>query len=226
MSSRPIRRASALAALVGVLSTPAFAQSGTSTISGVVRDSTDAPLPGAVVKVINEDTGGVVVMSTRSGTSDFRATLFESLRHDALDARNVFARTKPPIRLNQFGGTAGGPLKPGRTFFFGSWERTRQLTSDAVVSTVPTLQNRQGNFADLRDAAGWTVTIFQHPRVHSGGARLWRHFECAPRADRAARRPPEPVVVKGRALSNTEAENTSAPLRAKRRWLTGRCTWS
>ena len=96
MSSRPIRRASALAALVWVLSTPAFAQSGTSTISGVVRDSTDAPLPGAVVKVINEDTGGLVVMSTRWGTSDLRATLFESLRNDALDARNFFLREPNP----------------------------------------------------------------------------------------------------------------------------------
>ncbi|MEN3336806.1 MAG: hypothetical protein V7647_482 [Acidobacteriota bacterium] len=105
-------------------------------------------------------TGGVVVMSTRSGTSDFRATVFESLRNDALDARNFFASTKPPIRLNQFGGTAGGPLRPGRTFFFGSWERTRQLTSDAVISTVPTLQNRQGDFSDLRDSAGRPVTIF------------------------------------------------------------------
>jgi hypothetical protein len=105
-------------------------------------------------------TGGVVVMSTRSGTSEFRATLFESLRNDALDARNVFAAVKPPIRLNQFGGTAGGPLRAGRTFFFGSWERTRQLTSETVVSTVPTLRNRQGDFSDLRNAAGSPVAIF------------------------------------------------------------------
>ena len=91
-------------------------------------------------------TGGVVVMSTRSGTGEFRGTLFESLRNDALDARNFFAAVKPPIRLNQFGGTAGGPVRAGRTFFFASWERTRQLTSDTVVSTVPTARNRQGIF--------------------------------------------------------------------------------
>src|SRR5204863_49454 len=35
-------------------------------------------------------TGGVVTMSTRAGTSQFRGTLFESLRNDALDARNFF----------------------------------------------------------------------------------------------------------------------------------------
>jgi outer membrane receptor protein involved in Fe transport len=104
-------------------------------------------------------TGGVVVMSTRSGTNQFRGTAFESSRNDALDATNFFAKTKPPIRLNQFGGTMGGPAVSGRTFFFSSWERTRQLSSEAVVSTVPTLLNRQGDFSDLRNAAGQAVTI-------------------------------------------------------------------
>lgn len=105
-------------------------------------------------------TGGVVTMSTRSGTNRFRGSVFESLRDDALDARNFFAASKPPIRLNQFGGAFGGPIRRGKTFFFGSWERTAQLTSDAVVSTVPTLLNRQGDFSDLRNSAGQPVVIY------------------------------------------------------------------
>src|SRR5205085_898136 len=105
-------------------------------------------------------TGGVVTMSTRSGTNRFRGSAFESLRNDALDAKNYFAATKPPIRLNQFGGTLGGPVTHGRTFFFGSWERTRQLTSDAIVSTVPTLRNRQGDFSDLRGSGGQPIAIY------------------------------------------------------------------
>ncbi len=105
-------------------------------------------------------TGGIVTMSTRSGTSQFRGTAFESLQNDALNARNVFAASKPRMRLNQFGGTLGGPVKEGRTFFFSSWERTRQLASDAVVSTVPTLLNRQGDFSDLRAAGGAPITIY------------------------------------------------------------------
>ena len=76
-------------------------------------------------------TGGVVTMSTRSGTNALHGTTFESFRNDALDARNVFAATKPPINLNQFGGTIGGPAVRDRTFFFGAWERTRQLVSNA-----------------------------------------------------------------------------------------------
>jgi hypothetical protein len=105
-------------------------------------------------------TGGVVTMSTRSGTSAFRGSAFESLQNDAFNAKNFFATTKPPIRLNQFGGTFGGPLREGRTFFFSSWERTRQLTSDAVISTVPTLANRLGDFSDLRSSSGQPILIY------------------------------------------------------------------
>jgi hypothetical protein len=105
-------------------------------------------------------TGGVVTMSTRSGTNEFHGSLFESLRHDAFDARNFFATMKPPVRLNQFGGAAGGPLKRSRTFYFGSWERTRQLTSDTIVSTMPTLANRRGDFSDLRTSAGQPIDIY------------------------------------------------------------------
>jgi hypothetical protein len=105
-------------------------------------------------------TGGVIVMSTRSGGNTFHGTAFESLRNDALDATNVFAASKPPIHLNQFGGTFGGPIRKGKTFFFGSWERTRQVTSDTIVSTVPTLRNRQGDFSDLLSSAGAPVLVY------------------------------------------------------------------
>jgi hypothetical protein len=105
-------------------------------------------------------TGGVITMSTRSGTNQYRGTVFESLQNDALNARNFFATSKPPIKLNQFGGTFGGPIARGRTFFFGSWERTRQLTSEPVLSTVPTLANREGDFSDLRSSSGQPITVY------------------------------------------------------------------
>src|SRR5438105_3942066 len=78
-------------------------------------------------------TGGVVTMSTRSGTNEFHGSIFESLRNDALDARNFFAAKKSPIRLNQFGGALGGPIRKDRTHFFATWEQTRQKTSDTVT---------------------------------------------------------------------------------------------
>jgi hypothetical protein len=99
-------------------------------------------------------TGGVVTMSTRAGTNELHGSLFESLRNDVFDARNFFARSKPPIRLNQFGGSLGGPVRKDRTHFFATWEQTRQLTGTASVATVPTLANRAGEFtAPILDPA-------------------------------------------------------------------------
>jgi Carboxypeptidase regulatory-like domain/TonB-dependent Receptor Plug Domain len=115
-------------------------------------------------------TGGVVTMSTRSGTNQYHGSIFESLRNDVLDARNFFASEKPPIRLNQFGGAFGGPIKKDRTHFFLSWEQTRQKTSDTVTSTVPTLANRTGDFSDLRNSAGQPILIYD-PATTSGRDR-------------------------------------------------------
>jgi hypothetical protein len=92
-------------------------------------------------------TGGIVTMSTRAGTNQLHGSLFESLRNDVFDARNFFARSKPPIRLNQFGGALGGPVVKDRTHFFVTWEETRQLIGTATTATVPTLANRFGDFS-------------------------------------------------------------------------------
>ncbi len=105
-------------------------------------------------------TGGVVTMSTRSGTNQYHGSVFESLQNDIFDARNFFAATRPPIRLNQYGASFGGPVRRDKTFFFVTWERTGQLTSDTLSSTVPTLLNRAGDFSDLRNTAGKQVLIY------------------------------------------------------------------
>jgi hypothetical protein len=73
--------------------------------------------------------GAIVNIVTRSGTDDVRGEAFEFVRNDALDARNFFefTSTEPhPFHRNQFGGSLGGPIWRGRTFFFGSYEGLRQ----------------------------------------------------------------------------------------------------
>jgi hypothetical protein len=94
-------------------------------------------------------TGGIVTMSTRSGTNQYHGSIFESLQNNVLNARNFFAQTRPAVRLNQYGGTFGGPIRKDKTHFFVTWEQTRQLSSDTVTSTVPTLLNRSGDFPDI-----------------------------------------------------------------------------
>src|SRR3954470_18694217 len=105
-------------------------------------------------------TGGIVTMATRSGTNQYHGSVFESLQNDAFNARNFFAVRRSPVRLNQYGGTLGGPIRKDKTHFFVTWEQTRQLTSFDTTSTVPTLLNRIGDFSDLRNTNGQPVRIF------------------------------------------------------------------
>src|ERR1044071_573259 len=59
------------------------------------------------------NSGAIVNIATRSGSNEWHGELFEFLRNDALDARNLFSSTlahPPPFKRNQFGGNLGGPL--------------------------------------------------------------------------------------------------------------------
>ena len=70
----------------------------------------------------------MVNIVTRVGQRPFRGEAFEFFRNDALDARNFFEFTSDPhpFDRNQFGGSVGGPIRRGRTFFFASYEGLRQ----------------------------------------------------------------------------------------------------
>ena len=95
--------------------------------------------------------GGVVNLTTKSGSNTLRGTLFEFFRHEALNARNFFASAnpvKPLFRRNQFGGVAGGPVRRDATFFFLDYQGQRQTIGRTVISTVPTVLQRQGVFTE------------------------------------------------------------------------------
>src|SRR5262247_2911615 len=97
--------------------------------------------------------GGVVNLTTKSGTNDLHGTVFEFLRNEALNARNLFAPAtvdnpkKPVFRRNQYGFVVGGPVVKDHTFFFGDFQGMRQLIGRVAISNVPTLAQRSGNFA-------------------------------------------------------------------------------
>jgi hypothetical protein len=95
--------------------------------------------------------GGVVSAATRSGTNHFHGAVYEFVRNSALDARNFFdSATIPPFKRNQFGGSAGGPIRKDRTFIFGDYEGIRQSKGITRVDTVPSPAARSGvlNFSD------------------------------------------------------------------------------
>jgi hypothetical protein len=97
-------------------------------------------------------TGGIIALSTRSGTNQFHGSVFEFARNNSLDARNFFAAAAPPLNLHQFGGSLGGPIVKDKTHFFASWEETRETFGSATIFTVPTLAERQGDFSALAAA--------------------------------------------------------------------------
>jgi hypothetical protein len=86
--------------------------------------------------------GAVVNLSTKSGTNEFHGRVWEYHRNAALNARNFFARERAPQVFNQFGANVGGPIFKGRTFFFGSYEGTRNATGNAYSFQVETPELR------------------------------------------------------------------------------------
>jgi len=94
----------------------------------------------------------LVNVATKSGGNTFHGTIFEFLRNDIFDAKNFFDDPNapiPPLRLNQYGGTLGGPLRRDRTFFFGNYEGQRIRRSITQTFTVPTAAMRSGDFSGL-----------------------------------------------------------------------------
>jgi hypothetical protein len=85
-------------------------------------------------------TGGQVSVVTKSGSNAFHGSLFEYMRNDALDAANFFDNVigqKAPLRLNQFGGSIGGPIVKNKMFFFFSYEGYRLRAGVNSVEAVP-----------------------------------------------------------------------------------------
>ncbi len=112
--------------------------------------------------------GAVINVVTRSGTNDFHGTAFEFFRDKSLNANsysNKIAtpiREKSPFRVNQFGGSFGGPLVKDKAFFFVSYDGQRQEIPNPIDSPllvpgaagVPTDADTQRGLVTLRAKAG------------------------------------------------------------------------
>jgi len=97
---------------------------------------------------------------TKSGTNAYHGEAYEFFRNDALDATDYFAKSKQPLRLNQFGGNFGGPIIKNKVFFFANYEGDRThvtlinalnhtLSAQARSQFVPSLQPILAQFAPI-----------------------------------------------------------------------------
>jgi hypothetical protein len=123
--------------------------------------------------------GGVVNLTTRSGTNALHGSAFESIRHESLSARNYFAPDgpKPDFRRHQFGGVAGGSIRKDCTFFFADYQGQRQTIGRTAISTDTDLEVRAEIFdatntpplgppnGTFGSAAFGTITTAADPRV-------------------------------------------------------------
>ena len=95
-------------------------------------------------------TGGATTsVVTKSGGNQYHGSLYEFVRNDSFDARNFFSEDVEPLKQHQFGGTMGGPAKKDKIFYFGYYEGFHNDQGVTTTSTVPTPQQRTGDFSDL-----------------------------------------------------------------------------
>ena len=103
--------------------------------------------------------GGVVNLSTKSGSNRFHGSGYEYFRNKVLNANEYFNKQSelangqpneaPPWTQNQFGFQVGGPVIKDKTFFYVSWEQYRQRTGSPFTTTVPQTGMLTGDFSSL-----------------------------------------------------------------------------
>lgn len=93
----------------------------------------------AVYTAESGGSGGAQINAvSKTGSNSFHGSAFDFLRNDIFDARSPFdSSTLPPFRMNQFGGSIGGPIKKDRTFFFMDYEGIRQTLGQTLIGFVP-----------------------------------------------------------------------------------------
>jgi hypothetical protein len=142
-------------------------------------DSNDLPLNTPIANAINPDaiqevkvvdatlnpeygrnSGGTLMVTTKSGTNEFHGSAFEFYRDTFMNAPNFFApiingkKQTPPFHQNQFGGTIGGPILKNKLFGFFGYQGTRQFQGVAQSSQVFTPAQRTGNFSGAAALSG------------------------------------------------------------------------
>jgi hypothetical protein len=120
---------------------------------------------------------GTVLVTTKSGGSEWHGSGYEYLRNEAFNARNYFDQTRkaPLYRRNDFGFTIGGAAKKEKLFVFASEEfRYEKSPTDQQPDfnvAVPSLAERRGDFSDVCPSAFVTQPGAQGPGLFS--RTLW-----------------------------------------------------
>ncbi|MEZ5361598.1 MAG: hypothetical protein R2748_04450 [Bryobacterales bacterium] len=149
-------------------------------LSGIEEQDTALSQIEEAIQVFKTETERLGVRADSSGGKSRRnasvaaawhGRVYEYIRNDSLDAtpHEVVQRggTGNILRRNQFGFSVSGPvllpkLYDGRrsTFFTFSYEGTREKVGRSYLRTLPTAQQRGGDFSDLVNKAGDPMAIY------------------------------------------------------------------
>jgi Carboxypeptidase regulatory-like domain/TonB dependent receptor-like, beta-barrel len=100
--------------------------------------------------------GGVSDITTisKSGNNTYHGSLFENFQNAFMNARDPFSTTIPKLVMNDYGGSAGGPISvPGlysgkdRTFFFADYEGLQLPKQSTVIKSIPTEALKTGDLS-------------------------------------------------------------------------------
>ncbi len=108
--------------------------------------------------------GGVINISSRSGTNQFHGAAYEFFRNTALNANGYFANAnrtgKQPFKQNQYGLTGGGPVIRNKMFFFAAWEGYKSRQANPYIATVPLTPMYGGDFSVYRNGSNAVIPIY------------------------------------------------------------------
>lgn len=115
--------------------------------------------------------GGQISIVTKSGSNAIHGSAFEFLRNDELDARNFFDRVRPggksklPLRMNQYGGSIGGPIVKDKIFFFGSYEGYRLRNGVNLIEAAPSEFAKTLADPAVRPVVSQMIDLFHSPQA-------------------------------------------------------------
>jgi hypothetical protein len=112
------------------------------------------------------NSGGTIInMVSKSGTNQVHGVGYYFRTDSNMNANNWFSNSRGGTlvdsKRDNFGATVGGPVYlpklysgKNRTFFFGDYDRVKNLSATSQTGSVPTARQLLGDFSDTRNANG------------------------------------------------------------------------
>src|SRR5437870_2307977 len=126
--------------------------------------------------------GAIINVVTKSGTNAFHGDGYDFLRDSTLNANSWAANRngsrKPYYHRDQVGGVLGGPIRKNKTFFFATFEYTRSSSPQSATATVPTLEQRRGDFSQTFFSDGRPITIYNPFDTYQDARGITKRRPC------------------------------------------------